>query len=489
MNTKHIALYGLGAFAAFGLISCDNIEESLSQPITNPQEPLFKSESLVVTPASSINVRDMEGDAAEVKVADYTVTDLPEGFSLEGTLQLAKADDFSGHIVEVPVTSFEGALVTSAEGLASSYADNITKNPETAKLHGRMLLYAVNGKEKVRIGGLDTYYGTAEYSITPSDPGYVIEPAYYVLMGDGSAWDFQHAVKMKHSEVKDRYDDPSFTVVVEDESSLGNLWVIIPESTYQNGTLGGNECYVPVYDRTVDGISSGDLEKATGASIDKSELHNIGVPTQITIDALSWTYTQKSAVPAYYATGNGWSNWGTHWMKLFTTDYLSYNGFLNLESEFKFSPNAAWNGDFGAAEVPAEKKQDGAYIYEGICHDAGDNIKINHAGLYFCHLDAVGWAYTLTSIDSIGLIGGFNGWGGDLEMTPSDDLYIWTADFTSDGGEWKFRTNGEWGANINLGGSADGLWLNGDNITLPAGEYTITLDLSTYPATFKAEKK
>ncbi len=76
-------------------------------------------------------------------------------------------------------------------------------------------------------------------------------------------------------------------------------------------------------------------------------------------------------------------------------------------------------------------------------------------------------------------------------MTQGENLFIWTADITvAEGNSWKFRTNGDWGDNPNLGGTPEALWMNGANISLPeAATYTITLDLSTYPSTFTAVKK
>ncbi|MFS6554145.1 DUF5116 domain-containing protein, partial [Parabacteroides distasonis] len=64
----------------------------------------------------------------------------------------------------------------------------------------------------------------------------------------------------------------------------------------------------------------------------------------------------------------------------------------------------------------------------------------------------------------------------------------WKAELTvTDGQGWKFRANSDWA--INLGGKADELWANGADIVLPAGTYEITLNLSTYPATYTAVKK
>jgi hypothetical protein len=79
------------------------------------------------------------------------------------------------------------------------------------------------------------------------------------------------------------------------------------------------------------------------------------------------------------------------------------------------------------------------------------------------------------------VIGGFNSWGAQENLTPSADYLTWTGTVTIGAGdEWKFRANDNW--DINLGGSLDNLTPGGDNIkTTEAGTYKITLDLSSLP--------
>lgn len=484
MNTKNISLLGLGLFAAVALASCDNIEESLSQPITNPQEPIFNSANITYNAVAAINASNPE--AGDVQVATYSAEGLPEGFTVEGTLELSPDADFS-KMIETPLTSDGSALYANVADIAAQYTDNFTKSPEVVTLYGRTILTAVNGTDKVRLGTIDTYFGEGSYSFTPAAPSEVIAPAYYVVMGDGSAWDLAGGVKMNHNGAN-QYDDPNFSVVIKDASSVGDKWVILSEDSYNSaktaGAISGVEYLAPVYDHTDSGVVYGDLEKNGSLSA----LPSIAVPCEVAINMQKKSFTTKAAVENYFATGNGWSNWSEHWMPLFTTNYSDYYGFLNLGTEFKFAPVAGWNGDFGAASAPTESENNGLFNYNGVCHDSGDNIKIGHEGLYFAYLNGVTWEYNLQMIKSWGLIGDFNGWGGDIEMTPSADLYTWTAELTVDAGQgWKFRANGDWA--INLGGQPDALWTNGDNISLEAGTYTITLDLTTYPAKYTAVKK
>ncbi len=487
MNTKNISILGLGLFAVVALASCDNIEESLSKPITNPQEPIFNSATITYNAVSAINASNPE--TGDVEVATYTAEGLPEGFVVGGTLELSPYEDFS-KMIEAPLTSNGTALYANISDIAAQYTDNFTKNPATITMHGRTILTATNGTDKVRLGTVDTYYGVGSYAFTPAAPDHVIAPAYNVVMGDGSSWDFAGAVAMEHSEAN-QYDDPVFTVVVRSGSSVGDKWIVISQEGLEKAKvsgLSGVDYLMPVFNREEEGVSYGNFENSNSGTLDAATLPVLGVPCEITFNAQRLTYQSKAAVETYYATGDGWASWGEHWMPLTTTNYTEYYGFLNLGNQFKFAPQAGWGGDFGSSEALEETDNNGIFNYSGELNRASDNIQIGHAGLYFACLNAATWNLSLQGINSWGLIGDFNGWGGDIEMTQGENLLIWTAELTVEAGQgWKFRANGDWA--INLGGQPDALWTNGDNITLDAGTYTITLDLSTYPATYTAVKK
>ena len=64
--------------------------------------------------------------------------------------------------------------------------------------------------------------------------------------------------------------------------------------------------------------------------------------------------------------------------------------------------------------------------------------------LYYIELNYATRALRLTQINTIGIIGGFNGWGNSNEMAPSEDLLTWTItqDMT-EGDEWKIRMNND----------------------------------------------
>ena len=157
---------------------------------------------------------------------------------------------------------------------------------------------------------------------------------------------------------------------------------------------------------------------------------------------------------------------------LFTTDYANYFGFANLSpSGFKFTSAADWNhinyGDAG----------DGKLSTDG----GAGNLTVAEKGLYWCNVNIAALTWTATKIETIGVIGGFNGWSESLPLTSEDGL-IWAGTITlNEGDEYKFRCNNDWA--INLGGADEyNLVPDGANLKAPAtGTFTITLDLSVVP--------
>ena len=146
-----------------------------------------------------------------------------------------------------------------------------------------------------------------------------------------------------------------------------------------------------------------------------------------------------------------------------------YQGFYYLDGEFKFKPNADnWDNDleYVSGDTTSGSLTDGG----------GPNCPDPGAGFYQINLDFANMHYDLLKIESVSLIGGFNGWGDDLEMTYNKDEGCWQVTTDAVSGEYKFRANHDWG--INWGGSEDNLTQDGPNLTLDGGTHTFKLYLS-----------
>ena len=107
------------------------------------------------------------------------------------------------------------------------------------------------------------------------------------------------------------------------------------------------------------------------------------------------------------------------------------------------------------------------------------------AGFYYVLIsstDGQNFSYSATRLTSVGCIGDFNDWGGDVALTPNADGTVWSGevDFVKAGG-WKFRMNGDWA--ISLGENLTDLYPFAiTNLDLTeAGVYSVVLDLSRLP--------
>ena len=154
-----------------------------------------------------------------------------------------------------------------------------------------------------------------------------------------------------------------------------------------------------------------------------------------------------------------------------------YSGFVNLDGEFKFTGQPDWNPlNWGGS-------------FDALVPDGG-NLKVDK-GFYFLKVMLNELKAEAILLNSLGLVGTINGWGGtpDIAMTLNADglweakgVTITTAD------EWKFRFNSDWG--VNLGGDLSNLTLDGANIKVSEdGIYDIVLDLTKRPYAATLTKK
>jgi len=176
-----------------------------------------------------------------------------------------------------------------------------------------------------------------------------------------------------------------------------------------------------------------------------------------------------------------------------------FEGAVNLvdnggaaDCQFKFSPVPEWKGDFGGTYT----EENG--LYQGT-YGVPDNIVVP-SGYYYMWVDMTVGSFTLLPITGIGLIGDFNGWGGDEALTYNATTNVWTVTANLVAGQgFKVRFNGGWDYNRGAGGDVEPFVLpvgssiaayqNGKNLTVPEnGTYTITLDMSTNPNTITLSK-
>lgn len=192
--------------------------------------------------------------------------------------------------------------------------------------------------------------------------------------------------------------------------------------------------------------------------------------------------TVINIVPLYIigrAVG-GWDNSSTEYMMFRedsdpTKQIYTYTGKFN-QGEFKLiSGNdiGTWNNLYGDGENGKLSQDGGASNISGITAE----------GYYTVTADIAAMTYSIVAISSppvtysiIGLIGEFNDWNGDAQMTVRTyDPHIWVIDnIDLPAGEVKFRANAGWdvnwgGENLPYGKGVNG----GNNLKLEAGSYYI----------------
>ncbi|MDR1003859.1 MAG: hypothetical protein LBL97_02455, partial [Prevotellaceae bacterium] len=176
-----------------------------------------------------------------------------------------------------------------------------------------------------------------------------------------------------------------------------------------------------------------------------------------------------------------------------------YEGGVNLvttdgaDCEWKFAPVPEWKDDFGGTITLENGAGTGTY-------GVSDNIKVP-SGYYYIKVDMTQGTFEMLQLTQVGLIGAFNGWGGDADFTYDATTNVWTLtqELPALGDGFKIRFNGGWDVNRGMGGDAAGVvsmgtaipvYHNGQNMQVAeAGTYTLTLDLSTNPNTMTVTKQ
>ena len=485
--------------AAAGLFfgACDDFEFPNPPAQSNPQEPIFELNGIkIIQSAEALNLTSLNNNNGYGDVIVTELTNFPGNSSLNMVMQISTSESFAT-TYDVPTTTKVDALATSEDGTVASgqavtyvNADDldgaytqITKDPATATIYARFAAYIVTNGQNVRVGGPDVYYGPISFTLTPLSPETTIESQYYLAWApEGGKFTKSNMVQLTHSD-KSPYDDPIFTVVhtfSADEVNAGICWKVIPGSEVAAENYKGGVTATEPY-----------AESGTMATVGDELAYMIyDGPVLFTFNMESLSFSYMVAVPGFWTPGDV-TNWGFDtdaWMQ--TTDYIHYNGFVNIGSQFKFSPNPSWSGgDFGCNDAFEYTLSEGGYYTGGGYANGANNIEVPESGLYKVSLNYSTRETTMTQLKTWGLIGSFNEWGSSLAMTQGATPLTWTATVElKSGDEWKFRANDGW--DINLGGNLAGLTEGGDNIKCTAdGTYLVTLNFANIPVSATVVKQ
>ncbi len=425
------------------MAGCTEDYKDWAQPFQNgPEEPV--SVSISVSPGAAVDFATITDET--VKLFSASVSN-PEGAEATYTASITNEDGSK----EIAIKTDENFFCSTAE-LESAVNALWGRRPVARTIPVKVLAYVkVNG---VAIAST----GTTTLTATPNAP--VIEEAYYIT-GTVNGWDNNNTDYELSNGGADPYENSIFTVMIPGDKVTGDIeFKVTPKSG-----LGGDwsKCLTA---SDTEGIfatnnAGGNLKVAYVAG---AKFYRI----QFDLMNQTWSGAGLSFGDYFYEIGNE-SGWGTSHALAGPANDGKYKGYYYLNGEFKFKPNADnWDDDL---EYVSGTTTSGTLTDAGgpNCPDPGE-------GFYEIFLDAGALNYTLTKIESVSMIGGFNEWASDLEMTYNAEEGCWEVTTDQVSGEYKFRANHDWA--INWGGDVKGLTQDGANLSIDGGSHTFKLYLS-----------
>lgn len=452
---KHIFM---GSVVALGLTACTEDFTDWSSPQHNNPEDA-KTIAINVANVGAINFAQLDGvDSVKIFTSNVTATDAP---ALNYQVKLAAEGDATK---TASVTANANCKVAVAD-LKAAVESLYGKAPVLRTIPAEVVSYATVGLETFK------YVGNTQVQATLVAP--VIEESYY-LVGEGLGWDYAGAIAHKFSHSGGNvYDNPVFTITVPaptnaDGTRKDFYFKLVPQSAVSGGDLNWDHVMGTAADtedvRAEETVKTGGKAFKQSAD-DKAKFYSITINMmdyKLTVDPLSFS-------EFVYVPGNhqGWSPEAAPALRSPNFDGV-YTGFVNLNGDFKFTKERNWsNGEYNHND----------FLTYAANFKAGEGSNINSTeGLFYLEANVATKALKATPITKVGVIGAFNGWGGDTELTYNAAEGCYEGKVALDGGAFKFRFNGAW--DLNLGGAIDNLTQDGADLKADAGTYTVKLYLS-----------
>lgn len=454
---KKLSLYISIALAGLFMGSCSEDFKDWADPQTNPQEDAITIPGFTATAAQAIDFASVTTDS--VNTFSLSSAALPEGFTL-GNARIELTPQGVENATKTTVnTSLDGkgAVADLASVVESAYG----KRPTARTFDAQVYVNAIKEGQAVLIDA-----GKINLVMTPKAP--FIDAAYYLVgdmftKDDVNGWNtISDKQTFKHSD-KDVYEDPIFTITFE-TTKADQYWKIIPKANVDAGNTDASAA--GVVGPKVDGEDSitGSL---TNVDAKAGKIANAG-KYKLTLNMMNYTYTFEEVKydPFIYFIG-ATDGWKSSDQKLALVDEAKgvYTGYVYVADpngaglQFKFQRVAgSWDNEINAGTFNT--------FSDAATPNENGNIGVNAGeGVYYFDVNLGEGTIKATKVETMGIIGQFNGWSGDAVMTWNAEEYCFEATkvgVTADG--WKFRVNGGW--DINLGGSLNNLTAGGGNITV-----------------------
>lgn len=452
---KKLSLYISIALAGLFMGSCSEDFKDWADPQTNPQEDAITIPGFTATAAQAIDFASVTTDS--VNTFSLSSAALPEGFTL-GNARIELTPQGVENATKTTVnTSLDGkgAVADLASVVESAYG----KRPTARTFDAQVYVNAIKEGQAVLIDA-----GKINLVMTPKAP--FIDAAYYLVgdmftTDDVNGWNtISDKQKFKHSD-KDVYEDPIFTITFE-TTKADQYWKIIPKANVDAGNTDASAA--GVVGPKVDGEDSM-TDSLTNVDAKAGKIARAG-KYKLTLNMMDYTYTFEEVKydPFIYFIG-ATDGWKSSDQKLALVDEAKgvYTGYVYVADpngaglQFKFQRVAgSWDNEINAGTFNT--------FSDAATPNENGNIGVNAGeGVYYFDVNLGEGTIKATKVETMGIIGQFNGWSSDAVMTWNAEEYCFEATnvgVTADG--WKFRVNGGW--DINLGGSLNNLTAGGGNI-------------------------
>ncbi|SEW00580.1 protein of unknown function [Prevotella sp. khp7] len=432
------------------MTGCTDDYKDWADPITNgPEEAL--NVGISVSPTSAVDFATYTNETVQLFNASVTGLEIVDG-----------ADEGVEAMYSAEITNEDGSRSIPLEVNGNGYVSTTELESAVNNLWGRRPVartIPVNVVGLVDINGT-TIAATGSTTLTATPNAPIIEDAYYIT-GTVNGWNNSNTDYELSNGGADAYENPVFTVLIPGSVVTGDIeFKVTPKSG-----LGGDWSKCLTASETEGSFAT---DNAGGnlkvAYVEGAKFYRI----QFDMMNQTWTSTALKFGEFFYEIGNE-GGWGISHALYGADGDGKYTGFYYLDGEFKFKPNADnWDDDL--------EYVDGTTTNGTLTSSGGPNCPDPGAGFYKIDLDAASLSYNLTKIESVSLIGGFNDWSGDVEMTYNTADGCWEVTTDAVSGEFKFRANHDWG--INWGGDVNALTQDGANLNITAGTHTFKLYLS-----------
>ena len=472
---KKLSIYLMLAFAGLFMAACSEDNEFAGLTVVTPEDAI-EIPGFQAVAAPAIDLADYADDDV-VRIFSLAEANLPEGYSVENIRIFVNPVDDPTNKVKFDT---DGTF-TKAE--LQSFVESIYgKRPEARTFQAQVYASVVDANG----AAVNVDAGVITLTITPEAP-YIAQN--YYLVGGPMDWAGSAASKeqqFSHSDA-DVYDDPVFTYLL---TAAGETWFAIGDDEACDAIANDGNWSLLLGTTSGNGNNgeSGFLAPRTQLADDGSFKVPAGTYL-ISLNMMDYTYTITPVASRFYMVGAkpGW-NADAAFTALF---FPEGNNVFSYTTVFSSGDNLKIWGedDLGNWDVAYGATEDNSTAEIGSLINSGAGaIMVPQEGVFTLQLDLNSMQYEWRCLDlapteyeSIGIIGGFNGWGSIEPMTQVTPHNWYGSFWFEEDTQLKFRIAQDWSMNWGFQNENDwtvseSAWANtctkdAGNIYVPAGGY------------------